>query len=52
MPSHVFFHVALHDTMHPVALAHVAHELDRHGLRRHRRHRRRQVEEDGRTKQG
>ncbi len=28
MPGHVLLHVALHHAVHPVALAHVAHELD------------------------
>ena len=33
MSGHVLLHVALHETLHKVALAHVAHELDRWGLR-------------------
>ena len=28
VPGHVLLHVALHHAVHPVALAHVAHELD------------------------
>jgi hypothetical protein len=31
--GHVLFHVALHETLHPVALTHVTHELDRRRLR-------------------
>ena len=31
---HVFFHVALHEAVEPVALAHITHELDGAGLRR------------------
>ncbi len=31
VPGHVLLHVALHEAVHPIALAHVAHELDGRG---------------------
>ena len=33
MPGHVLLHVALHEAVHPVALAHVTHELHGDGGR-------------------